>query len=262
MKKANKNQVLVLIGLLGVAIAVLVFYFVYKPNIEKAETKEAENKVLAEEVARLETLYNQMPEYREETQKLQSENREFEGKFPADIRYEDSIMTVQTLEDSTRTQVDSIAFGGVVAVPYTASGSEEGSTEQASSTESNTESEDSDVVIYDTTMYQVPLNISINCTYDDFKGLITYIYSRTERMSVEGVSISYNHENGELSGSMSLNTYYLLGTDKLYSEPFIPNMSMGVETIFGDTIEASDEETETETTETTETASDAATVTR
>jgi hypothetical protein len=44
---------------------------------------------------------------------------------------------------------------------------------------------------------------------------------------------------------MSLNTYYLIGTDKLYSEPFIPNMRMGVETIFGDAIVASEETTET-----------------
>jgi hypothetical protein len=61
-------------------------------------------------------------------------------------------------------------------------------------------------------------------------------------MSVDGVSISYNNQNGELTGSMSLSTYYLLGTDKLYSEPFIPNMKMGVETIFGDTIDGSSAE--------------------
>lgn len=261
MKKSSKNQILLLIGLLGAAIAVLVYFFVYNPNIEKAEAMEAENIALAGEVARLETLYNQLPSYIAETERLQSGNREFESMFPADIRYEDSIMMVKTMEDSTRTQVGSIAFGGVMAVPYlsdtggsvqnpaaavadAAAGSQSEQALAAADTELGGTSpvinnSAQDVIIYDTTLYQVPLNLSIECTYDDFKGLITYIYNQPERMSVEGVSLSYNHENGELSGSMSLNTYYLLGTDKLYTEPCIPNMRMGVETIFGDTIESS-----------------------
>jgi hypothetical protein len=65
-------------------------------------------------------------------------------------------------------------------------------------------------------------------------------------MSVEGVSLGYDNSTGALSGSMSLNTYYLLGTDKLYSEPYIPNMRMGVETIFGDTVEIQQTEEQSE----------------
>jgi hypothetical protein len=246
MKKTNKNEILVLIGLLGVAFAVISYFFVYKSNVEKAETVEAQNKTLAAEVARLETLYQQMPQYIEDTEKMQAANREFEGRFPADIRYEDSIMMINTLEAATNTEVASLAFGGVMAVPYTDDTAvvTDASADATASTDASagTPVESDDVVIYDTTMYQVPLSISIDCTYDDFKGLITYIYNQTDRMSVDGVSISYNNQNGELTGSMSLSTYYLLGTDKLYSEPFIPNMKMGVETIFGDTIDGSSAE--------------------
>jgi hypothetical protein len=251
MKKTNKNQVLLLIGLLGVAIAALSYFLVYKPNTEKAETQEAQNAVLAQEVAQLEQLYEQMPQYREDTERLQSENSEFEARFPADIRYEDSIMTVYNMETDTRTQVDSIAFGGIVAVPYETASADtsadaSASTDTTPASGSAVVSDDSDVVIYDTTMYQVPLSLSISCTYDDFKGLITYIYSRNDRMSVEGVSLGYDNSTGALSGSMSLNTYYLLGTDKLYSEPYIPNMRMGVETIFGDTVEIQQTEEQSE----------------
>ena len=88
-------------------------------------------------------------------------------------------------------------------------------------------------VYADTHMYEVPLGISITCTYDDFKGLVRYIYSQQERQSIQGVNISYNDADGMLSGNMNLNTYYLMGTDKTYSEPYIPGMPMGIETIFG-----------------------------
>ena len=82
-------------------------------------------------------------------------------------------------------------------------------------------------------MYELPLSISIECTYDDFKGLVRYIYNLQERKSIQGVNISYNEAVGMLSGNMTLNTYYLLGTDKVYSEPDIPAMGMGVDTLFG-----------------------------
>ena len=85
-------------------------------------------------------------------------------------------------------------------------------------------------------MYEVPLSISISCTYDDFKGLVRYIYNQQERESIQGVSISYivlNHAGDMLTGNMTMNTYYLLGTDKVYSSPYIPDMQMGVDTIFG-----------------------------
>ena len=85
----------------------------------------------------------------------------------------------------------------------------------------------------DTHMYEVPLSISISCTYDDFKGLVRYIYNQQERESIQGVSISYNETDGMLTGNMTMNTYYLLGTDKVYSSPYIPDMQMGVDTIFG-----------------------------
>ena len=71
-------------------------------------------------------------------------------------------------------------------------------------------------------MYELPLGISISCTYNDFKGLVRYIYNQQERQSIQSVSISYNSEEGMLSGNMTLNTYYLMGTDKEYSEPYIP----------------------------------------
>ena len=42
-----------------------------------------------------------------------------------------------------------------------------------------------------------------------------------------------NHAGDMLTGNMTMNTYYLLGTDKVYSSPYIPDMQMGVDTIFG-----------------------------
>ena len=45
--------------------------------------------------------------------------------------------------------------------------------------------------------------------------------------------VDINETDGMLTGNMTMNTYYLLGTDKVYSSPYIPDMQMGVDTIFG-----------------------------
>ena len=179
----------------------------------------------------------------------------FENRFPADILPEDSIMMVKNMETATRTYVANISFGTTAEVAYDAQASADNSALAAATADApaDTAAAEADAAVSgtdtttvttspvstegtaygDTHMYEVPLGISIECTYDDFKGLVRYIYNQQERQSIQGVNISYNGDSGKLSGNMNLNTYYLLGTDKVYGEPYIPDMPMGVQTIFG-----------------------------
>ena len=201
-------------------------------------------------MATLEALDQRKADYIEATGKMQSYITNFENRFPADILPEDSIMMVKTLEDYTRTEVANIAFGSEAEVVYTPAADAATTTADATAatdtqqpmlrqmqqlpatTAASPVSTDG-TAYADTHMYEVPLSISISCTYDDFKGLVRYIYNQQERESIQGVSISYNETDGMLTGNMTMNTYYLLGTDKVYSSPYIPDMQMGVDTIFG-----------------------------
>lgn len=196
-------------------------------------------------MATLEILDQRKADYIEATGKMQSYITNFENRFPADILPEDSIMMVKTLEDYTRTEVANIAFGSEAEVVYTPAADAATTTADATAatdttttdaaattTTASTSPVSTDGTAYaDTHMYEVPLSISISCTYDDFKGLVRYIYNQQERESIQGVSISYNETDGMLTGNMTMNTYYLLGTDKVYSSPYIPDMQMGVDTI-------------------------------
>ena len=164
-------------------------------------------------------------------------------------------MMVKNMEDATRTYVANISFGTIGEVAYDAQASADNSALAAATADApaDTAAAEADAAVSgtdattvtsspvstegttyaETHMYEVPLGISIECTYDDFKGLVRYIYNQQERQSIQGVNISYNGDDGKLSGNMNLNTYYLLGTDKVYGEPYIPDMPMGVQTIFG-----------------------------
>lgn len=223
--KVKKSEIQLLIAVIGVLIAVCTYFLVYSSFNEKSDALEAQNVTLSSQVATLEALDQRKADYIEATEKMQSYITNFENRFPADILPEDSIMMVKTLEDYTRTEVANIAFGSEAEVVYTPAA-------DAATTAASPVSTDG-TAYADTHMYEVPLSISISCTYDDFKGLVRYIYNQQERESIQGVSISYNETDGMLTGNMTMNTYYLLGTDKVYSSPYIPDMQMGVDTIFG-----------------------------
>lgn len=246
--KVKKSEIQLLIAVLGVLLAVVTYFLVYAKFNDMSETIETQNASLRSQVSTLEILEQRKADYLEATEKMQSYITGFENRFPADILPEDSIMMVKTLEDYTRTDVANIAFGTEAEVPYaaetpaatdgtaaatdgTAVASDATATADTTVTDSPVTTEET--AYADTHMYEVPLSISIECTYDDFKGLVRYIYNLQERKSIQGVNISYNEAVGMLSGNMTLNTYYLLGTDKVYSEPDIPAMGMGVDTLFG-----------------------------
>ena len=245
--KVKKSEIQLLIAVIGVLIAVCTYFLVYSKFNEKSDALEAENATLSSQVATLEILDQRKADYIEATEKMQSYITNFENRFPADILPEDSIMMVKTLEDYTRTEVANIAFGSEAEVVYTPAADAATTTADATAatdttatdaaattTTASTSPVSTDGTAYaDTHMYEVPLSISISCTYDDFKGLGRYIYNQQERESIQGVSISYNETDGMLTGNMTMNTYYLLGTDKVYSSPYIPDMQMGVDTIFG-----------------------------
>lgn len=245
--KVKKSEVQLLIAVIGVLIAVCTYFLVYSSFNEKSDALEAQNVTLSSQVATLEILDQRKADYIEATGKMQSYITNFENRFPADILPEDSIMMVKTLEDYTRTEVANIAFGSEAEVVYTPAADAATTTADATAatdttttdaaattTTASTSPVSTDGTAYaDTHMYEVPLSISISCTYDDFKGLVRYIYNQQERESIQGVSISYNETDGMLTGNMTMNTYYLLGTDKVYSSPYIPDMQMGVDTIFG-----------------------------
>ena len=242
--KVKKSEIQLLIAVIGVLIAVCTYFLVYSSFNEKSDALEAQNVTLSSQVATLEALDQRKADYIEATEKMQSYITNFENRFPADILPEDSIMMVKTLEDYTRTEVANIAFGSEAEVVYTpaadaatttadaAADAAADTTAAAATTAASPVSTDG-TAYADTHMYEVPLSISISCTYDDFKGLVRYIYNQQERESIQGVSISYNETDGMLTGNMTMNTYYLLGTDKVYSSPYIPDMQMGVDTIFG-----------------------------
>lgn len=257
--KVKKSDIQLLIGAIGVLLVVCTYFFVYTKFNEKSETLETENASLQSRVSTLEILDQKKADYAQATEEMKQYIVSFENRFPAGILPEDSIMNILHLEESTDTKVESLGFGTDTEVPYVAA-------ETAATDTSADPAATADTTVTDTTtttatasgpvttdgtqypdtkLYEVPLSFSIECSYNGFKNLVRYIYNLQERESIRGVNLNYSTDTGKLSGNMTMSTYYLQGTDKIYSEPVIPSMEMGVDTIFGNLGEGASGQTET-----------------
>ncbi|MCD7835458.1 MAG: hypothetical protein LUG83_02135, partial [Lachnospiraceae bacterium] len=119
-KMSTKQEIQLLLVLLGVLIPVLVYFLFYTKYNEKCDALETSNRTLQSEVIRLLTLDSKRDFYVSETSRMQSYLKEFESKFPSSILYEDSIMMIKNMEGNTRTEISTLSFGAQTPVQYTA----------------------------------------------------------------------------------------------------------------------------------------------
>lgn len=227
--KTQKNKILLLIGFLGVFAAFLTYMYVFVPYQDKADLVVMQNTQLQAEVTRLETIASNKPMYEQEILTMREEIESFVKRYPADILPEDSIMFVDGMEDVNGVSVSSVGFGTASEVVYPGQ-----VTLLATETVTNSDVEQrKDVGSMDLHMYKIPLSLNITTKYYDFKDLIDYIYDYEDRMNLSAISLSFDHNTGGLNGSVTLDTYYLLGSNEVYEESFIPSMKLGVDTVFG-----------------------------
>ena len=222
--KVKKSEIQLLIAVLGVLLVVVTYFLVYAKFNELSDSMESQNMSLRSQVSTLEVLDQRKADYLAATEKMKTYVANISFGTTAEVAYD-----AQASADNS-----ALAAATADAPADTAAAEADAAVSGTDTTTVTTSPVSTEGTAYgDTHMYEVPLGISIECTYDDFKGLVRYIYNQQERQSIQGVNISYNGDDGKLSGNMNLNTYYLLGTDKVYGEPYIPDMPMGVQTIFG-----------------------------
>ena len=65
------------------------------------------------------------------------------------------------------------------------------------------------------------------------KDIFDYIYDHTNRMAVDNISLAYDINTGMLSATSMVNMYYVLGSDKQYSQQNLSGVGIGTDNIFG-----------------------------
>lgn len=248
MKISKRDKMLLLI-VGGLVVVLCTYYFVFLNFQEKTEALEAENVVLEDVIVKLKDLDKNREQYLADTEKYAEDNERIKEEFPAGMEEEDDILYVDGLEGTLSEfyassvglpssvgyeltypavetiSVDAMLQGTVTAAAETAAEDTEGGT-----TDGATLTADS--IAPSCQLWYVPVTTSYEVNYLSLKQLVKAITDDSDKKSVEDISITYNEENGILSGTLTSNFYYLSGTDKVYSTPEVEGISVGTSNPF------------------------------
>ena len=226
----SKRDKALLLGLLGIILVAVSYFFVYKPSVEKKAELETQLATLQQQEAELVDLENNMDFYLSEIDRLEGEKAEYLACFPANIKEESEIMYAVELENNVDIKFNSLNYG----TPIDLLGTGEQMVAEGEAAE-GTEAAPTETV----GGYCLPLTASYLATYNGLKNTITHTNMHQNRMVIDQVTASYDASTGNLVGDMTINMFYMTGTENAYTEPYVPSMGIGVSNIFG-TIELRD----------------------
>lgn len=258
----TKKDASLLIGLFGVLVAVAVYYFVFVPYTEKADSLKSENISLNSRVQTLQLLANDYDNLLQQTKDNQESLKKILDRFPSDVKEEDMIMlAVQLQSQGAFDSITGLSIGEAAdvyavtdldaKVAETVDGrlgtttaatdpSQTEGTEEGVQTETATEESAGDVEL---TPGQLNLDgnyvlrertgeITGTSSYEGFKQAIQMLTERNDRTQIN-VMASYDIETGLLDSSMTIIADFMTGTGKPYVAPTIPFVPQGTGNIFG-----------------------------
>ena len=258
----TKKDASLLIGLFGVLVAVVVYYFVFVPYTEKADSLKSENISLNSRVQTLQLLANDYDNLLQQTKDNQESLKKILDRFPSDVKEEDMIMlAVQLQSQGAFDSITGLSIGEATdvyavtdldaKVAETVDGrlgsttaatdpSQTDGTEEGVQTETATEESAGDVEL---TPGQLNLDgnyvlrertgeITGTSSYEGFKQAIQMLTERNDRTQIN-VMASYDIETGLLDSSMTIIADFMTGTGKPYVAPTIPFVPQGTGNIFG-----------------------------
>lgn len=220
--KKEKKTLLYAAGILSIVLA---YVLVVSPGKEKRTELKNEGEVLEVELEEAKQHAKMQEYYEQETVTMQAQIDEVLSEFPADIKEETAIMYADMLENKADIYIPGISIGADNLL-YTL-GQNAGET-----------------VSGGVSLYGTQIVYSFTVPYDDMKKVIRTICEDEEQRNIETITLSYESGSGELVGSMTINMYYVTGTDKAYAAPAVPSMSIGTDNIFGTVMKVQDSEYE------------------
>ena len=215
--KISKRDSMLLLALAGLLIFLLLYLLVFNTFQAKADAAAQNVATLTPQLQQLEQEYQNLATYQSEIEQYRSSSADKLAAFPADIKEEDLMSYLMTLEADNGITLDSISFNGSTML---------------TEFPGMVQKDGKDVA---TTMDAYSSNVVTTgqFSYDQMKKVIDYIYSSPRQTSLNSVAVSYNSETGGLTGSLDINRYYISYPEAVYTPEPLPSVALGVTDPFG-----------------------------
>jgi hypothetical protein len=230
----SSKECKLLVILVGILAVVAVYFWVYKPTLEKNATLQSENSTLSQKVDHLKSLVAKEEEYRSETERMNADVAQMLVDFPSYLMVENEIMNVVDSEGVSNADIASVTVGDPALVDVVSSTSSEASGDEAATVTSSAAQQYS--------LFDMNTSISYTASYEGMKQLINFVAGDKDKHSVSTFTATLDNSTGYITGVMDYDAYFIFGQDKDYVSPDIPNFEHGTQNIFGSSLEKGSDE--------------------
>ncbi len=217
--KISKRDAQLLIILGGLLVFLALYMLVFNHFQSKSDEVASNIAALQPQLQELETEYANLATYQNGIEQYRTTVARKLEAYPADIKEEDIIAYLTTMEARQGITLNGITFSGATML-----------------------NEFPGVIVKDgkdvtTTMdaYSTGAVVTGQLTYPQLKSMLDYIYSSPTQTSVNSVSVSYNAETAGLAGSFDISRYYITYPEAVYTPETLPDTQLGAKDLFGTT---------------------------
>jgi len=246
----KKNQIPMILGLLGVLAAVAVYMLVFKPTKEKVDRMKAEDKQLEARIAELEALRDQRDFFIEETERYSAIIDEIYAQFPAGVLAEDAIREAIDMEDGSSSENTGISYDTPASIYKPIGVSVESMKAANSGAEADTPAPAADTAgadDVDAAPAPAAADETIDTGYDLMQQNVIYTFegdlSQAERVAkvindqenrdvISALTMVYDESTGLLQSELALSKYYVTGRDDMEHTPASFNVPTGSSNLF------------------------------
>ncbi len=215
----TKKDIKLSIILVSLIILGLTYQFVYVKNMDKADAIQEDNKKLNLTLADEKSKYLKKESMLKDSKEYSNQINTILNSYGDGASEEKSIMFIRSLEGVADMKINSAAF---TKPEYF-----------LTATNSKSSSDKDDVAIESLNGHKVTITIAFQVSYEGLKKCLDYIDNYSQKCSVGGLTVSFDSETGNLSGTMDITMYHLQGGNRKYTDPVIPSTDIGTSNIFG-----------------------------
>lgn len=216
ISERDKKLLLVLLSVLMLGAAYL---FGYQKLTEKADEYKKEYNEMKSKEADLLEKQERIDEYDAAIKIYENTYSGIISQYGNGITQTYQIDFLNRVERATNVWIKSVGFQAAVPV-YT-----------FGNVQTSNPSGSGNAYVTDLTGYSNTLTIAYEGQYADWKNFIEYLNTYFSKNVIENISMSYSDITGEVSGTMTLNVYSIVGNDTKYVEPEF-NVPTGSDNIF------------------------------
>ena len=218
MKLAKRDLKLLLI-LAGLVIFLLLYLLVFNPAQTRLQEIEARSSQLTAQVQELETQYLQMAEYEAGIDAGRKNVRELLESFPGDVKEEDILSYLLTMEAKEGIHMESVTFNPPEIVQSFPAVLEQSGQDVAAEVDA----------------CRASTVMTGSLTYPQAKNVIDYFYASPRQTTLENATLTYNAESGQLTGTFQLAKYFIRWDGAEYIPERVPVVDIGLGDLFGTT---------------------------